>query len=421
MSSPEFGSSTADPSAQPSTQPAIPEPAPAKRSRFRSGKSAPKESAPVQAVSVQPEPVAPADVVYVAPAIVAEVPPPTPIQPMPDTFYSQEVIQQPPLASRAAYLHTAPPNYPAAAPYQPSPAHQAAPAYVSESATQTWPAIENTLPRDESSLSAEEAAAIAAGVATSRRFRMPKLKMPKVSVPTMDQVKSSIPQIKTKNIAWKRVGVISAAVLALMLTIPTLMVVADRAPESAEVVANPEASTLQTLRDKVWNLATLGRGGVKADEEAMQVVALSLNPPVPQASSDALQAALVNSIVAADARLAAGQPVLIGVAPGTVVRRVALKPLVVGEPVVASRPRADCGRTARAGGHVQPRRHQRRGRAAGAALPPDPYGAPWRGPLHDCRCLWCRAPSGLPRQRVGAQPRKHVPLRGRPGLHPVSL
>ncbi|MGL4648465.1 MAG: hypothetical protein ACRC1H_03580, partial [Caldilineaceae bacterium] len=333
MSSPEFGSSSADPSAQPSTQPTPTEPAPAaKRSRFRSNKNAAPESAPAQAVSVQPEPIAPP--APVAPAY-AEVPPPAPIQPMPDTFYSQEVIQQPPLASRAAYLHTAPPNYPAAAPYQPSPAHQAAPAYVSQSATQTWPAIENTLPRDESSLTAEEAAAIAAGVAASRRFRMPKIRMPKVSVPTMQQVKQSIPQVDTKKISWKRIGVVSAALLALMLTIPTLMVVADRAPEAA-VVENPEASTLQTLRDKVWNLATLGRGGVNAEEQAMQVVALSINPPVPQVTGDALQAALVTSLAAAEARLAAGQPVLIGVAPGTVVRRVTVKPLVVGEPVVAA-------------------------------------------------------------------------------------
>jgi hypothetical protein len=266
---------------------------------------------------------------------------------MPETFYSQEVIQQPQLASRAAYLHTAPPNYPAAAPYQPSPAHQAAPSYVSESATQTWPAIENPLPRDESApeLTPEQAAmlatAIAAG-ANKRRFsmsniRMPKISMPKVSVPTMDQVKQSIPQVDTKKVGWKRIGVVSAALLALMLTIPTLYVVADRAPEAAPVESTEVAETnaLKTLRDKVWNLATLGRGGV-SNEAEMTVVALSAVPPVPGMEVNTLQAAYEASVAAADARVAAGQPALIGVAVDTPVRRVALTPLVNGDAVLAS-------------------------------------------------------------------------------------
>ncbi len=356
MSSPEIGT-PADPAAQPSAPPPT-----ATRSRFRKSKSAPApESAPAQALPEQPV----SAPVYEAPA---------PIQPMPETFYSQESIQQPALASRTAYLHNAPPNYPAAAPYQPSPAHQAAPAYVSQSATQAWPAIENTLPRTEApGLSPEDAAAIAAAItaanAKQRRFRMKMPKMPKVD---MKRVKQSIPQVNTRKIAWKRIGVASAALLALMLTIPTIYVVADRAPREAVVeapavveaapavveaapavveaapavvvdpaaaVAAPEKSALRTLRDKVWNLATLGRGGVKADQQAMEVVALSINPPVPgSVEASALQAAYAASIAAAEARLAAGEIVVADLAPGTVIRTVTLKPFVAGEPVVAAQP-----------------------------------------------------------------------------------
>lgn len=356
MSSPEIGT-PADPAAQPSA----PQPT-ATRSRFRKSKSAAApESAPAQALPVQPV----SAPVYEAPA---------PIQPMPETFYSQESIQQPALASRTAYLHNAPPNYPAAAPYQPSPAHQAAPAYVSQSATQAWPAIENTLPRTEApGLSAEDAAAIAAAITAANkqqhRFRlhMPKVRMPKLRMPkfSMARVKQSVPQVNTRKIAWKRIGVASAALLALMLTIPTIYVVADRAPREAVVeapavveaapavveaapavvvdpaaaVAAPEKSALRTLRDKVWNLATLGRGGVKADQQAMEVVALSINPPVPgSVEASALQAAYAASIAAAEARLAAGEVVVADLAPGTVIRTVTLKPFVAGEPVVAAQP-----------------------------------------------------------------------------------
>lgn len=350
MSSPEFGSSPADPAAQPAAQPA-----PVKSGRFRKNKKAaapavaPAQALPVQAVPVQTMPVQtmPVQAVPMQPVSVPVYEAPAPIQPMPETFYSQESIQQPVLASRSAYLHNAPPNYPAATPFQPSPAHQAAPAYVSQSATQAWPAIENTLPRTEApGLSPEDAAAIAAAITAAnkqqRRFRlhMPKLRMPKFRMPkvSMARVKQSVPQVNTKKIGWKRIGVVSAALLALMLTIPTLYVVADRAPEAA-VVEAPEQSALKTLRDKVWNLATLGRGGVNVDAQSMEVVALSINPPVPGAvEASALHAAYAASIAAAEARLAAGEVLVADLAPGTVIRTVTLRPFVVGEPLVTAQP-----------------------------------------------------------------------------------
>jgi hypothetical protein len=330
----------------PDDESVVPEPVPAaskpKKSR-RTRKSAKTAAAAPEATPAE-EPLA------------AELPPPTPIQPMPQTIYSQEVIQQPDLASRAAYLHTAPPNYPAATPYQPSPAHSAAPAYVSESATQTWPAIENTLPRDESApqISAEEAAAIAAlaASASSRRFRMPNFRMPQVNmpkmrVPTMEQVKQSIPQVDTRKVGWKRIGLFSAALLALMLTIPTIYVMADRSPEAAPVeavsidaTAVESPNTLQTLRDKMWNLATFGRGGVNSRNQAdaeMAIVALSINPPVPgETEANALQAAYAQAVAALEARIAAGESIDLGIAPGTTVRNVTLKPFVAGMPVLAS-------------------------------------------------------------------------------------
>jgi len=289
------------------------------RNRFRTRKSAEaKAAAPLQAAEAEP---AYGDTSKVA---ATELPSPTPIQPMPETFYSRETIQQPMLASRAAYLHTAPPNYPAATPYQPSPAHQAAPPYVNQSARQTWPAIDNPLPRDESApfrtAEADQGQTDPAEGA-GKRFR---LRMPQI--PSLDQVRQSIPQVDTSGVAWKRLGIIAAAMLVLMLLIPTLYVAADRAPGAA-VTENPERSALQTLRENVWNLVTLGRGGVANDTGA--------NPAVSgQVEVNALQAAYNAAVQAADAQIASGQPVVIGLAPDTIVRNVALVPYIAGAPVI---------------------------------------------------------------------------------------